>query len=1081
MRKKTKSLLTLFMIVTFIFFNIPVLSRAQTKVNSEEQRVNFALEGIATASNIESGQENIWGPDKAIDGITNRNEGGKSKQSRWSTDVGNEERVLTVDLKKERIFDEFNIEWERTNIKSFNIKVSNDNINYTEVYSKPNKLNITELRTNIKLDSAVSGRYVKLSVTEYDGGDINWRSVSLYEFEVVGTVTNTDSENINLAKSAKVSASGSEDPSIFGPNKAIDGIVNRRETTNNKQSRWSSDLGISPKYLALDFGEAKKFQTLVIEWERKNANDYSIETSNDGENWTEVKSYKNSPVDYTQKIILDKAVSARYVRLYIANFVASGSPQGKVSVNWNAVSVYEFEVYGGNLDTETGGTVYSTENIALNKPATASSQEANNLIPEKAVDGVKNQDSRWASAVRSNEEWLRVDLQKRSTIKTVVIDWERRNATNYSIQISDDDRNWTTVKTINTYPKSLSNKIVLDRPVEGRYIRVLIKSHAQADQVIGGISWNNVSILEFSVYSGDLKASVEDILDNISPPKVGRDDEKLTMPKVAEGYNIKFVGADYEQVIDKDLIIHKPIVDTKISVTFEISKDGEKALTDPMEIIVPGKYKQQSGSNSKPVVIPEVREWFGSKNNFNISNSSRIVIDPVYKNQLNNMANTFAKDYKEIIGKNIDVVESTVPRTGDFYFTLSTKDQGLGKEGHLMTITDFIKVEAQDSIGAFWATRSILQILQQNKTTIPQGIVRDYPKYKVRGFMLDVGRKPFSLDYLYKTAKIMAWYKMNDFQIHLNDNYIFLGDYTQNGENPMNAYSGFRLESNIKKGGNNGLNKADLTSKDTFYTKAQFNKFIRDSRNIGVNIVPEFDTPAHSLAFIKVRPDLKLGNSVDHLNINNSQTLKFVKNLWNEYLDGDNPVFDKDTVVNIGTDEYDGGYKEEFRKYTDDLLGFMQNEKGRTVRLWGGLTVYSGNTPVRSKNVQMNIWNTGYSNPKDMFEKGFDLINMVDSNLYIVPGAGYYYDYLNKEFLYNSWQPNVMGNTMIPAGHEQMLGSSYAIWNDMIDKKDNHMTDNDIFSRFIDALPAFSSKLWGDAKDLSYNDFVKKVNQIGKS
>ena len=52
----------------------------------------------------------------------------------------------------------------------------------------------------------------------------------------------------------------------------------------------------------------------------------------------------------------------------------------------------------------------------------------------------------------------------------------------------------------------------------------------------------------------------------------------------------------------------------------------------------------------------------------------------------------------------------------------------------------------------------------------------------------------------------------------------------------MQAYSGFRLESNIKKGGNNGLNKADLTSTDVFYTKEEFRNYIKESRTYGVNI-----------------------------------------------------------------------------------------------------------------------------------------------------------------------------------------------------------------------------------------------------
>ena len=90
-------------------------------------------------------------------------------------------------------------------------------------------------------------------------------------------------------------------------------------------------------------------------------------------------------------------------------------------------------------------------------------------------------------------------------------------------------------------------------------------------------------------------------------------------------------------------------------------------------------------------------------------------------------------------------------------------------------------MEAETSTGAYWATRSILQILKQTDGTIAKGEARDYPKYEVRGFMLDVGRRPFSKKIVNEVAKTMAWYKMNDLQLHLNDNYIFLEDYTTAG------------------------------------------------------------------------------------------------------------------------------------------------------------------------------------------------------------------------------------------------------------------------------------------------------------
>lgn len=80
-----------------------------------------------------------------------------------------------------------------------------------------------------------------------------------------------------------------------------------------------------------------------------------------------------------------------------------------------------------------------------------------------------------------------------------------------------------------------------------------------------------------------------------------------------------------------------------------------------------------------------------------------------------------------------------------------------------MTVDEKTAVEAETTTGAFWATRTILQSLKANGN-IPQGVARDYPLYKVRGFILDVGRKTFTMDWLEDTVKQMSWYKMNDFQ-----------------------------------------------------------------------------------------------------------------------------------------------------------------------------------------------------------------------------------------------------------------------------------------------------------------------------
>lgn len=918
-KTKVKKLVTSAITLSMAFSTLApsmVFATDDVKPRDIVTKVNHALNGTATANNSET---SYWGPDKAIDGIVNR-DAAKPDQSRWSTNMGTTPMVLTIDLKEEKAFSEFKIEWERKNIKGFNISISNDNNEYTPVYTKPDDSNITSLTTTVTLENSVSARYVKLTVDNYDDTEAaGWASVSLYEFEVLG-----EESYENLAVGATAVASGSETTS-FGPANVVD---------ENMKTRWASTANHDDdKWISLDFGTAKDIASVTLKWERRNATKYKIQSSKNGTSWEDVKTLTKAPREFDDIINFDNTINTRYLRVVVSDFENLAEDRDGKSVNWPTVSLYEFEAYA-------------------------------------------------------------------------------------------------------------------------------VKQQVDSEQIV----------------------TIDDVINNLVIPAVAKGDTKMALPQVPEGFEIEFIGADYEQILDRDLTIHQPIVDTIVSVNYKVKKGDQEKITGAYNVTIPGKNSPDVSINAKPKVVPELAEWVGTEGSFTISDDSRIVINPAYKDDLAYLAKTFKADYQAQTGKEIEVVYANTPGAHDFYFTLGSSDTGLKEEGYLMTVGDSVKVEAVDKTGAFWATQSILQILKQNSNTIPNGQTRDYPKYEVRGFMLDVGRMPYSLDILKDIAKNMAYYKMNDFQVHLNDNYIWVEDY---GDNAFDAYSGFRLESDIKAGGNGGLNQADLTSKDVFYTKDQFRTFIQECRDMGVAVVPEFDTPAHSLALTKVRPDLAMKDKSvarhwDHLDLDSmyDESLAFTQSIFNEYMNGDDPVFDQNTTVNVGTDEYDGKYAENFRQYTDDMLKFIQ-DTGRDVRLWGSLSMRKGSTPVRSENVQMNIWNTSWANPNEMYKQGFDLINMVDGTLYMVPGAGYYNDYLNSQNIYNNWQPNNMGGTIIPAGDVQMLGSAYAIWNDMVDKKANGISEYDIYDRFEKALPAMSSKLWGDGQDLKYNELNEVVNSLG--
>ena len=580
----------------------------------------------------------------------------------------------------------------------------------------------------------------------------------------------------NLALGDGVVATSSDNEAgTLAADKAIDGIVDYQKA--NGQSRWASNT-TSPtqdnkKWLQVDLGEVKTFNEVAIEWERKNATNYIIELSDNGEEWRTVKEFTATPSDYRQVISFDEAQSARYVRLSIASYNAQSAVRNtdgsEKTITWNTVSVFELEV----------NQYKNIENIARTGTATANAFEGGALTANKVNDG--NKETRWASEVRSatasNPHWVQIELPEPKTVASFAIDWERDNVINYEIQASQDGREWETVWSRSSRTEEVREKGNFAEPKTAKYFRVKINDFSQTGTNSSGTTntWNTVSIYEFELFGEKLampEHTLESVTSGIAVTPINKGDTHMAMPEVPEGYEIEFVGADYEQIIGADRTIHQPLIDTVVEVNFTVKKGDKSKTTAPIRVTVPGKYQANVG-NEKPKVIPELAEWYGTEGDFTITDSTKIIVDSAYTEQLNETAKKFAADYKDIVGKDIVIEQGSEAGNNNFFLTLATDDTGLCNEGNIITVDNSIKIEAKAAQGAYYATRSILQILKQTETTIPQGIVRDYPKYKVRGFFLDVARKSYELESLKELAETMAWYKLNDLQVHLNDNYIF--------------------------------------------------------------------------------------------------------------------------------------------------------------------------------------------------------------------------------------------------------------------------------------------------------------------
>ncbi len=397
---------------------------------------------------------------------------------------------------------------------------------------------------------------------------------------------------------------------------------------------------------------------------------------------------------------------------------------------------------------------------------------------------------------------------------------------------------------------------------------------------------------------------------------------------------------------------------------------------------------------------------------------------------------------------------------GDILLQL-VRQKNLGEEGYELRITpDGIHAMAQTPRGILWAVQTIIQLSKEGR--VPCGSITDVPEYPLRGFMLDCGRKYIPMSYLRETVLCMSALKMNTLQLHLNDN-GFKKYFHQNWDE---TYAAFRLESEYFP---------DLTARDGYYTKEEFREFVKWAAQQGVEVIPEIDAPAHALAFTRFRPEY--GNEefgVDHLDLFHPGVVPFLDSLYSEYLGGPDPVF-AGPRVHIGTDEYSNKKQEtteKFREFTNHYIRLMK-QYGKQPVVWGSLTWSKGKTPVDVDGVLMDMWSRDFADADSMKQLGYRMINIPDAWVYIVPAAGYYYDYLNSELIYNKWTPANINGKVFPEHDPQIEGGMFAVWNDVCG---NGISCFDIFHRVRPAMQVIAEKCWSSTvQDFGYQDWARRA------
>lgn len=281
---------------------------------------------------------------------------------------------------------------------------------------------------------------------------------------------------------------------------------------------------------------------------------------------------------------------------------------------------------------------------------------------------------------------------------------------------------------------------------------------------------------------------------------------------------------------------------------------------------------------------------------------------------------------------------------------------GFPNEGYTLDVTDReIKICAATSVGVIRATQTLMQLAEgyaDGKACIEAVSITDFPAFKVRGWMHDVGRSFLSVEELKREIDLLSRFKINVFHWHLTENQAWRFE--------VKAYPQLTADTTMVR----------LPGK--YYTQAQCREVEEYAALRGVTVIPEIDMPGHSAAFRRAMGfDMQSDEGVAALKVILSEVLA---------------TFTRAPYIHLGGDEVRIHYPQFLETFAHQVRA-----SGKRVVTWNRLV----NIPVTADIADMTqMWATSgrkvdglpnidcryvYTNHMDVYA---DLVGIFKSNIY---------------------------------------------------------------------------------------------------
>lgn len=306
-------------------------------------------------------------------------------------------------------------------------------------------------------------------------------------------------------------------------------------------------------------------------------------------------------------------------------------------------------------------------------------------------------------------------------------------------------------------------------------------------------------------------------------------------------------------------------------------------------------------------VIPQPQEIVLARDTtpFIIDRSTTIVY-PATNEKMHRTADFLATFIKEMTGTEVRVSDKEKSSNAIILAVDSTMGH---PEGYKLQITpEKVLLTGGSEAGVFYGIQIIhkaLPILKDGKVAaaLPAGTVTDFPRFRYRGFMIDVGRHFFPVSYLKQMIDLMALHNINYFHWHLTEDQ---GWRIEIKKYPKLTEIGSKRDSTIIDW---ETKKFDGKPHSGFYTQDEAREIVRYAADRFITVVPEIDLPGHTTAALASYPELgctggpykvlcSFGVFPDVLCAGNDQTLQFTKDVLDEIMD----IFPSE-YIHIGGDE----------------------------------------------------------------------------------------------------------------------------------------------------------------------------------